>query len=461
MIRLDIQGVHNWRQSQTMWNVLNFARHDANIFNPRTSNYRKKSNIKRYEFPIMQWCIGMVYRVLGENIIIARLIMFTIGLAAIIGIYFLILHFTESKSGALIGSILFQYSPLFYLYTINPIPDILALTASIWYCVFSLRYIKDRRPIHLQLSGGFILLATLAKLPYIMFAVIGIVFILSEIYSYKKINKFILRVIAIKFIWILPALIWYVWVIPTWGGNSVIKGIFNSDIPWSEYQAIFNYHREVMFPKIILNKYSWPLFIVGSLSIATIINSRKYLIAIMAISFIYLIFEFAPIGVVHDYYMLPFLISFYSIIGIGCSYLIKKSSFIFIPMLMLCIINGQHTSDISTDKWSLKYNNSNPALYTHTNQLKSAAPQNAKCIILNDISTHIFSYKIDKMGYVFAHDNLRLHWIEDMIKNYDVEYMYSDSKKINNDPDIDKFICSTLLTVGNLKVFKLNSASDL
>ncbi len=460
-MNLDIQGIHNWRQSQTMWNVLNYARHDANIFNPRTSNFNNGSNIKRYEFPIMQWSIGMAYRMFGEKIIIARLIMFSLSIAAILGMFFLIFHFTNNKASALIGAILFQYSPLFYIYSINPIPDIMALAMSIWYCVFILRYIKNKKHIDLHLAGFFMLLTTLSKLPYIMFTIISIVYFMKNMFTDKKLMRYNLNVAIIQLLWILPALAWYAWVMPTWGSNSVIKGIFSSETPWSEYQAIFNYHKKVMFPKIILNKYTWPLLLMGLLATPTVQKHKKYLVAILMISFIYLLFEFVPIGAVHDYYMLPFLVSFYTFVGIGSAFIIRSSKYLIFPLLILCIFTSTHTKAVNTEKWDIKYSGSNPALFTHTEELRKAVPQGAKCIILNDRSTHIFSYRIDKMGYIFAHDQLSAKWVKDMILNHDVQYMYSDSEKINTDPKIIEYIERTILSIGSIKVFKLISPSAI
>lgn len=51
----EVTGIHTWRQSQTMWNVRNFVRHDNNILNPRISSFNGgKDNLYRYEFPLMQ-----------------------------------------------------------------------------------------------------------------------------------------------------------------------------------------------------------------------------------------------------------------------------------------------------------------------------------------------------------------------------------------------------------------------
>jgi len=78
---LEVQGIHSWRQSQTMWNIRNFVRHDNNICNPRINKFNGgKSNILRYEFPLMQWTIAQVQKAINEEIRVVRIMMFLMGL---------------------------------------------------------------------------------------------------------------------------------------------------------------------------------------------------------------------------------------------------------------------------------------------------------------------------------------------------------------------------------------------
>jgi len=69
----------------------------------------------------------------------------------------------------------------------------------------------------------------------------------------------------------------------------------------------------------------------------------------------------------------------------------------------------------------------------------------------------MFSYQIDKMGYVFANDNLPVAWIKKLILNHHVEYMYSDSEKINCDREIANYIDELILEKGSIKVFRLKT----
>src|SRR6056297_2935137 len=84
----DLSGSHIWRQSQTQWNIINFQKYDPNILNPRVASFNyDNDNLYRYEFPLMQWCIGMLHRLFGDAIIITRMSIFLIGCFSLLGFY--------------------------------------------------------------------------------------------------------------------------------------------------------------------------------------------------------------------------------------------------------------------------------------------------------------------------------------------------------------------------------------
>jgi len=94
-------------------------------------------------------------------------------------------------------------------------------------------------------------------------------------------------------------------------------------------------------------------------------------------------------------------------------------------------------------------------LYQYREDFRKAAPNNAKCIILNDESTYVFSYLIDKQGFIFNTSNLDPGWVSDMIDNKGATYMYCNNRKVDENPEISKFFESLVLQQGIIKVFKL------
>lgn len=225
-LNLDIQGIHAWRQSQTMWNIRNFSRHDANILNPKVAalNAGVHENIYRYEFPVMQWTIAMVQKVAGEEIIIVRLCVFMISMCSILGMFFLMNTIVGNYLTACVTAILFQYSKVFFYYSINPIPD---------------------------------------KLPFLMFSVISIVFFVHQMNKAKTIKFSMLFFPGIQLLMISPALVWYIWVMPNWGDNLVLTGIMDQKLFSEEHLEILKYHYNIMLPKLLLTKPTWIPAILG------------------------------------------------------------------------------------------------------------------------------------------------------------------------------------------------------
>ncbi|MEL6122818.1 MAG: hypothetical protein AAFR14_03780, partial [Bacteroidota bacterium] len=128
-------------------------------------------------------------------------------------------------------------------------------------------------------------------------------------------------------------------------------------------------------------------------------------------------------------------------------------------ILGLTLVMMIFTPIVATPKWSIEKTYFNPDVLIYSQQLKEAVPRDAPCIILNDPSHYIFSYRIDKMGYVFSNDHLPIGWIIDMVDNYDVRFMYSDSEQINSAVEFQPFIKRIVTTQGSVTVFELQSTN--
>jgi hypothetical protein len=61
------------------------------------------------------------------------------------------------------------------------------------------------------------------------------------------------------------------------------------------------------------------------------------------------------------------------------------------------------------------------------------------------------------MGFNFNNDHLPHGWIDDMMKNNGVRYMYSNSRKVDADTSFIPYVDSILYEKGNYKVIKLKN----
>ena len=459
-INLDIQGIHSWRQSQTMWNIRNFVRHDNCILNPRINRFNGgKDNVLRYEFPLMQWCIAQCARVFGEEIKIVRISIFLIGLLSILAFTIIVKDIFDDWPVAMFSGILFLYSPVFYYYTINPIPDNLALAFSFIYVGFILKHHKSHKLSHLIFASIALMLSTLCKLPYLMFSILSIWFFLKAIFIGKNIISIFKNYALPQLILIIPAFMWYIWVIPSWTGNPILTGQLNEAFVIDEYLHLIYYHLTTMFPNILLSIPVWIITIIGLIDYCQNWRKHKWLFSLIGITFIYLILELKPIGTVHDYYMFPFLSWLYLLVAFGVSRILSFK-YGYIGMIVFCVLSSVYTSVNTKQNWSVEKSYFNKDVFIYSEDLKNAVPHGEQCIILNDFTGYIFSYRIDKMGHVFHSDNLPIEWIDDLVRNYGIKYMYSDSRKVDELDGFQNYIDEVLIEKGTIKVFKLKLPYD-
>ncbi len=456
----ELSGIHVWRQSQTELNVLNFARHDFNILNPRHNSLNEGNNILRYEFPLMQWLIAAEYKIFGESIFITRISIFIIGLFSLLGFYRLLGYNYNHKTVGFWGTWAFSFSPVFYYYTMNPLPDNFALCNSIWFLAYFFKYLRTGKIRDIVWAALFLSLATLAKLPFIIFGVVIAGFIFFRwIENIKTHWAKTLKISLIFLIFLTPAALWYLWVMPTWQGNGVLKGIFDNKISLNHALNILTYHAKTMFPKILLNWFAVPLFFIGLFySVRTgIFRKEKFILwLLLSLTVVaYFLLELNMIDIVHDYYMMPFLPPLFMVVGFGILKLWENSYWTRFCTILILLAMPYGAYKAVQNYWNIDMSGFNNDIFLHRDDLRKAAPADAICIILNDHSNYIFAYQIDKQGHIFKGDNLPSAWVEDIIKRFGATYMYSDSRKVDENPEISKYFDNLVMERGSVRVFKL------
>jgi len=401
ILTLDFQGKHAWRQCQTAWNIKNFATSDPNILNPRVSHYNfEDTNIYRYEFPIMQWSIGMVQRVFGQKVLIVRIMLFLFAAFGSIGFYKFLRRIKFDAIPALAGFLFYLFSPVVFYYMINPLPDNFALAASMWYLYFIVSYYDNKKKSHLFWASIFLLLATWAKLPFLMLSIVSIFLFFRNIISDKTNISSEIKTALIQLGILMPALVWYYYVMPGWKGNGILTGVFGMKPDWAENFAIMRYHMHTMFPRILLYASVWIPFFVGLFFSIKRLKNYRWVWWMLGMCFTYLLLQFSVIEYAHDYYLMPFLAGLYIIVAIGVEKLISLKSKLGNVLVLLCLISAPFVSYyVSIDKWySVWYNKD---LYKYRTALINAVPNTERCIMLNDLSKYVFPYQVNKRGYIY------------------------------------------------------------
>jgi hypothetical protein len=463
VFRYELSGIHVIRQAHTQQNIQGFYRYDANILNP-TSNDLTTANertVLRYEFPALQWGVAMVWKLTGESVLVTRVLMFLLGLLTLGGLYYWIQQLFKNKFISLACAWAFSFSPVFFYYTMNPMPDNLSLCATIWSMAFFFQFLKSGKYVHVALSALLLSIGIAAKLPYVIFlAVPGVWWLRNAIRGRLKNFGVELRVAGIFLIMLAPSILWYVWVIPTWE-NGVIKGILENQISTKETINILRYHAKTMFPERLLGWCAVPVILTA---IFFLFKNRKwkddrflYMVTMALAVLFYWIFEFNMINRGHDYYMMPFLLILYVLFAYGFTrlwYLTPWTRWLGIALLAVMPFV---THDLTKKDWSIEYATYLQDVFKYQEDLKNAVPDGSTCIIIPDITRYVFSYLVDKRSFVFVNEHLPGLWVEDMITRYGTKYMYCDSRNVDINPEISQHIEKLIMERGTVRVYELKS----
>ena len=459
----DLMSIHVWRQTQTQSTIINFYEEDMNILNPRRNDRGKTEGIYRMEFPLMQWLTACLYKVFGNHLIITRIFMFLIGLLTVFGMYKLMHALFQNTTLSLIGAWTFNFSPSFYYYTINPLPDNLALCFSVWGLAAFFQWHSNRKNISLIFSSAMLALGALCKLPFIIFLVVPLVYFFREISGHGLILKHFRHAILAFGFSILP-IIWYLSVIPHWGGNVVVKGMLNNQVPFEKLLEYYRYNLFSTLPELLLG-YSSLLFFLASFYF--ILKKKSFrdnrflpLLSLGIMALVYYLFEANAIEKTHDYYLFPFYPLLFILVSYG-AFQLTQSNHRFIRFIaILLLIAAPFTCYLRMqDRWNPDSPGFNKDLLTYKVELQKAVPKNALVVAGNDISHHIFFYYIDKKGWGFDKDRLSGEELKSMIQE-GAQYLYTDSEALLSNNEIAQYFDELIMEKGTIKIFRLKIGGD-
>jgi hypothetical protein len=453
----DLIGIHAWRQTQTQTTINCFYEEDMNILNSRKYERGSGEGIQRMEFPLIQWVIAMLYKIFGSHILITRITMFIIGLFSVYGMYRLLNALSGNEVLALIGAWALNFSPSFYYYTINPLPDNIALCFGIWGLAYFFNWIKTKRNSLLFTCGMFLSLATLCKLPFVLFYSIPGIYLLRGLMN--PVLKSVVRNLLILCSMIVFPLIWYVWVIPQWEGNGVVSGVFDNKESFDVLWAYLTFNLTSTLPELLINYGAVLFFLAGFYYTMKLKLYRKEfflpLLVCSILLIIYYLFEMNMIARTHDYYLFPFYPVIMIFIGYGAYNLLSSENKFLKNLSVLCFFILPLTAYIRMhNRWNEETPGFNKDLLTYKTELRAAVPDNALCVAGNDGSHFIFLYYIHKKGWVYNYDELRAESLTKMISE-GAQYLYSDSRDLEKREDIKPFLVEMVNESGSVRVFRL------
>lgn len=460
---LDLMGIHVWRQTQTQTTIRNFYTEDFNILNPKVNEKADTDRIFRMEFPIMQWIFAGFYKLFGtDDIALSRILTFIIGLFSILGVRNLMEVLFKKPEVAGAGAWAFSFSPVFYYYTVNPLPDNMALCMGIWSLYYFFKWSHEQNRKHLIFSIVFLCIATLAKLPFILFSGVTGGHFIALFYKEKKINiREFLSVLGLYLLILFPSIFWYASVIPQWQ-NGVIRGISNSDESITLLLDILWTNAVSIFPELLINYAALPFFLFG---IYGFFAKKKHrhpdfpaLFAGLLMVVAYFLYELNMIAKVHDYYLFPFLPYLFILITSGIKALMEHPKpfvryFVIFALLILPLTAFLRINS----RWNEEKPGFNSVYYTDKNELRGLIKPDELCVTGKDVSHYINLYYLDRKGWVFEEDTVSTLFLKEKI-NQGAKFLFTDVP-LENTPEMSALLGEEIYSKGTLNVYRLKDYS--
>ena len=460
IFNLDILGPHTWRQVYTQSNIDCYYEEDNNILHPRKLARGETDGITPREFPLFQWTTAQLYQITEQSVAVTRYFCFAISALGIIGFYLLVTLLTGNKLHGVAGASLFMFSPLFYYYSVNPLPDILALSAAVWSMYLFYRHAESKSLKHSVLAALFLCAAALTKLPYILFAGIPAGLLFNMIRSKETASKILSY--SLHLVFLIPVIWWYSQSLQEMKDNPVLGGILSSYENESSIGEIISGQLISMLPELYLNYAAVPFFIAGLIFIfrkrSSLLNRHLPLTLTALFLLAYFGYEITLIGLIHDYYMLPFLPLLFLIAVTGIRFVLSLNrqwiAYIVIILLMISPITAWLRID---SRWSPDKSTFNNDWYTYRNEIRNAAPDSVRVIIGNDETQSILPYYAHKRCWTYVDYELSPERIEKMMSQ-GAKYLFTDSEYTLNDSSMQRYLTNKKAQFGSVYVYELHPA---
>lgn len=414
---LDIIGYHSWRQTQTQTVIDNFYKVDFNILNPRLDDLHYPEGIYRMEFPLAQWLVACLYKLFGSHLFITRLFFYITIFISVFGMFKLTFVLTQNKLTSLLIAWFFLFSPVLYYYSVNPLPDNLALCFGVWSIYFWISYLKQHKNHLFILSCIFLTFSVAVKLPFIVFGAMY----LSKFYDKNALKTINIKYILIPFFIMIPTLAWYVWVIPTWGGNGVVRGLIDNDKTILQLLDIMQFNLFSTMPELLVNYATVPLLIIGFYFLFKKLNIKNNIhrsfVFISFLLIIYFLYEMHLIDRVHDYYLFPFLPILFLIVAYAIQSIFANPSSYLKYLILLSFLIAPITAYLRCNsRWNSESPGFTKEFLSCKKQLQEIIPVSSKVIVFGDDSRSIVLYHLQRKGWSLGQFGIKDKDFEEGIK---------------------------------------------
>jgi 4-amino-4-deoxy-L-arabinose transferase-like glycosyltransferase len=375
------------------------------------------------------------------------------------GIFHLIKQINGNNAMALLGAWSLSFSPLFFYYTINPMPDNAALCFSIWGMFFFFKHLRSKKTAAFVISNLLFSLAALSKLPYILFYSPMLLYLFHILLKKTQSPKALWQMILISLIIFAPNIIWYSYSMEFLSNNVVFTGIFkNSPDPYKFIEYLTGTLISV-FPELLIN-YAALLFFFSAVYYMYQRKKKKhpfftYFFITVLILILYYFYEINTIELSHDYYLMPFLPVLIIIIAYGSSTMLNKQRIFLKTLTIILLILMPLAAYLRImPRWDRENPGFNKDILIYRNDLQKAIPDEGLCLAGHENTSVVFHYYLNKSGIVFDQNTFSKDFFMQALEK-GIEYCYSDSRSVDDSIRNYQAIDSIIDTFGSVVVYQL------
>ncbi len=392
VIDKDVRGYHVWRQALTQSNVRNFYEEDRCLLNPRIDRRENTDGLHRMEFPLWQWLIAEAQRLRGEDIALTRVMSLLVGVWGLWATARWTRNLGLASAGAGVAFWAAAFSPLFYYYGANNLPDLPAWACATWGLSYTARFVNTRKTTALAPAGVFLCLGALIKLPYVVFFA-PLTATATLVSARKRIT-----VVAVATAALIPVAAWYLFAMRTWQGFEAVYQVKPDFFLWLKFAWEFFVS---LLPETVVNYAALPFLTYG------LFRGRRpatWKLSALAVT-LYLAFELTHIATVHDYYLLVLLPITAPVVAEGFGALRRRFSkaeyWIWIPLLAMPLTAYLRMNH----RWEDEHLAFNPDLLKYRTELTNAVAAGEPVLVGPDPSGAVMLYYLHKKGWVVENES--------------------------------------------------------
>jgi 4-amino-4-deoxy-L-arabinose transferase-like glycosyltransferase len=318
-----ILGIHAWRQSDTAAIARNFYENGFNLFYPQVDWGGSGAGYCETEFPIYAFLVALLYKIFGVHDAIGRL--FSIGwcLTGIYFLYQLVRDFFEPKT-AFWACFFYAILPLSIYYSRTFQAESMLMTCGLISIFYFKKWLDSSHRFTLVISSIFLTIACLMKVLPLIYLGIPLLYLAFNHFGHKAWKQ--PQLWGYLVIPIVSVLLWYGHAHQLFLTYGNTFGFSGASTDRYQYGILFtSYFWSEILVKLAVRHFAIIGFFIFITGLVSARKNPKAQLFYVWLGSTFLCWVLVPVtSVVHEYYLLPFMIPGVVFMGQACSLDWKK-----------------------------------------------------------------------------------------------------------------------------------------